>query len=99
MIPPAPRIRQITFSRKFFEVADGTNPKPKTLAVIAADTEFPYTAADRARRSAQGAGLEIVYDKTYPPADDRLHPDRARDRRGQRRYRHRACPIRPTRSA
>src|SRR5437868_10361482 len=56
------------FSKGFFEVAAAQNPKPKTLAIIAADAEFPHNAADGARKNAKEAGLQIVYDKTYPPA-------------------------------
>jgi len=59
--PPA------AFSQGFFEVAAAQNPKPKTLAIIAADAEFPHNAADGARENAKKAGLQIVYDKTYPP--------------------------------
>ena len=38
-------------------------------------------------RTPRKPGLQIVYDKTYPPSDDRLHADRAGDRRGQCRCR------------
>jgi branched-chain amino acid transport system substrate-binding protein len=55
------------FSKGFFEVAAAQNPKPKTLAIVAADAEFPHNAADGARKNAKEAGLQIVYDKTYPP--------------------------------
>ena len=55
------------FSQGFFEIAAAQNPKPKTLAIMAADAEFPHNAADGARENAKKAGLQIVYDKTYPP--------------------------------
>ena len=55
------------FSKGFFEVAAAQNPKPQTLAIVAADAEFPHNAADGARKNAKEAGLKIVYDKTYPP--------------------------------
>jgi branched-chain amino acid transport system substrate-binding protein len=57
----------VSFSKGFFEVAAAQTPKPKTLAIIAADAEFPHNAADGARKNAKAAGLDIVYDKTYPP--------------------------------
>ena len=57
----------VSFSKGFFEIAAAQTPKPKTLAIIAADAEFPHNAADGARKNAKAAGLEIVYDKTYPP--------------------------------
>jgi branched-chain amino acid transport system substrate-binding protein len=56
-----------SFSEPFFKVAAAQKPKPKTLAIIAADAEFPHNAADGARANAKEAGFTIVYDKTYPP--------------------------------
>ena len=56
-----------SFSEPFFKVAAAQNPKPKTLAIIAADAEFARNAADGARANAKAVGLDIVYDKTYPP--------------------------------
>jgi branched-chain amino acid transport system substrate-binding protein len=55
------------FSQGFFELAAAQNPKPKTVAIIAADAEFPHNAAIGARANAKKAGLQVVYDKTYPP--------------------------------
>jgi branched-chain amino acid transport system substrate-binding protein len=55
-------------SQGFFEVAKSINPKPETVAIVAADAEFSRNAADGARANAQAAGLKIVYDKTYPPS-------------------------------
>jgi branched-chain amino acid transport system substrate-binding protein len=57
----------VSFSKGFFEIAAAQNPKPKTLAIIAADAEFPHNASDGARKNAKAAGLQIVYDKNYPP--------------------------------
>jgi branched-chain amino acid transport system substrate-binding protein len=57
----------VSFSQGFFEIAAAQNPKPKTLAIIAGDAEFPRNASDGARKNAKAAGLQIVYDKTYPP--------------------------------
>ena len=62
------------FSKGFFEVAAAQNPKPRTLAIIAGDAEFPRNAADGARRNAKEAGFEIVYDKTYPPSTTDFTP-------------------------
>jgi branched-chain amino acid transport system substrate-binding protein len=58
---------KVDFSRGFFDVAMAQSPKPKTIAIIAADAEFARNAGDGARQNAKSAGLEIVYDKTYPP--------------------------------
>jgi branched-chain amino acid transport system substrate-binding protein len=64
----------VAFSQGFFEIAAAQNPKPKTLAIIAADAEFPHNAADGARKNAKAAGLQIVYDKTYPPTTTDYSP-------------------------
>jgi branched-chain amino acid transport system substrate-binding protein len=66
MIPTGPEPKP-AFSKGFFEVAEAQNPKPKTIAIVAADAEFARNAADGARQNAKAAGLQIVYDKTYPP--------------------------------
>jgi branched-chain amino acid transport system substrate-binding protein len=68
MVPTGGPDPSASFSKGFFEVAAAQNPKPKTLAIIAADAEFPHNAAIGARKNAKEAGLQVVYDKTYPPA-------------------------------
>jgi branched-chain amino acid transport system substrate-binding protein len=55
------------FSRGWFELAAAQNPKPKTVALVAADAEFGKTACDGAREIATKGGFQIVYDKSYPP--------------------------------
>ena len=67
MVPTGGPDPSASFSKGFFEIAAAQNPKPKTLAIIAADAEFPHNAAIGARKNAKEAGLQIVYDKTYPP--------------------------------
>jgi len=56
-----------SFSQGFFAIAEAQNPKPKSIAIVAADAEFSRNAADGARAQAKKAGMNIVYDKTYPP--------------------------------
>src|SRR5581483_2658451 len=68
MAPTGGMDSKASISKGFFDVAEQQNPKPKTLAIIAADAEFARNAADGARSNAKAAGLEIVYDKTYPPS-------------------------------
>jgi branched-chain amino acid transport system substrate-binding protein len=63
-----------SFSQGFFEVAAAQNPKPKTLAIIAGDAEFPRNAADGARKHAKTHGFQVVYDKTYPPSTTDFTP-------------------------
>ena len=56
-----------TFSKGYFDLAMSQTPKPKTLAIVAADAEFAKKASDGAHDNAKAAGLNIVYDRTYPP--------------------------------
>jgi len=56
-----------TFSQGYFDLVMAQTPKPKTLAIVAADAEFSRSASDGARDNAKAAGLKIVYDRTYPP--------------------------------
>jgi branched-chain amino acid transport system substrate-binding protein len=67
MIPSGPDPKP-AFTKGFFDLAMGQNPKPKTVAIVAADQEFSRNASDGARANAKAAGLEIVYDKSYPPS-------------------------------
>ena len=55
------------FSRGFFALVAAQNPKPKTVALLGADAEFGKNAVEGARENAKAAGLQIVYDKLYPP--------------------------------
>jgi branched-chain amino acid transport system substrate-binding protein len=56
-----------SFTEGFFEIAAAQNPKPKTVALAAADAEFAQNACDGARANAKKFGFQIVYDKSYPP--------------------------------
>ncbi len=56
------------FSRAFFELAAAQNPKLRTVALVGADAEYPHSALAGARENLKHAGLEVVYDRTYPPA-------------------------------
>jgi branched-chain amino acid transport system substrate-binding protein len=66
MISAGPNPR-LAFSEGFFAVAMQQNPKPKTIAITAADAEFAQVSASGARENAKKVGLDIVYDKSYPP--------------------------------
>src|SRR3984957_17785395 len=67
MIPSGPDPKP-AFTKGFFDTAMAQTPKPTTVAIVAADQEFSRNAADGARTNAKAAGLNIVYDKTYPPS-------------------------------
>jgi branched-chain amino acid transport system substrate-binding protein len=55
------------FSKGFFEIAAAQNPKPQTVAIVAADAEFARSAADGAREEIKKHGFRIIYDQSYPP--------------------------------
>lgn len=55
-----------SFSQGFFDVAMGMNPKPKTAAIVYAESEFTHTAATGAREWAKKHGLKNVYDRSFP---------------------------------
>ncbi|PWT91499.1 MAG: branched-chain amino acid ABC transporter substrate-binding protein [Proteobacteria bacterium] len=55
-------------SSAFFDVAKSLTPMPKTVALVGADAEFSNNVIVGARANAKTAGLQIVYDRTYPPA-------------------------------
>jgi branched-chain amino acid transport system substrate-binding protein len=55
-------------SKGWFEVAMTMNPKPKTVALVAADAEYAQNVIGGARRIVKEMGLQTVYDKSYPPS-------------------------------
>jgi len=66
MIPSGPDTKP-SFTEGFFQIAAAQNPKPQTVALIAADQEFSKNSCDGARENAKKAGMKVVYDRTYPP--------------------------------
>src|SRR6201982_1051627 len=76
MIPSGPDAKP-AFTKGFFDIAMAQDPKPQTVAIVAADQEFSRNAADGARENAQKLKLKIVYDKTYPPLQADYAPHRA----------------------
>jgi branched-chain amino acid transport system substrate-binding protein len=73
MIPMGPDPKP-AFTEGFFEAAMAQNPKPQTVAIVAADQEFSRNSSDGARENAKKAKLRIVYDKTYPPSTTDFAP-------------------------
>ena len=61
MIPSGPDPKP-SFTVGFFESAMQQNPKPTTVAFIAADQEFSKNACDGAKDNAKKHGLRTVYD-------------------------------------
>jgi branched-chain amino acid transport system substrate-binding protein len=66
MVPTGPDGMK-SFSDGFFKLAAAQQPKPETVAVVAADTEFSKTSADGAKDNAAAQGFKLVYDASYPP--------------------------------
>jgi branched-chain amino acid transport system substrate-binding protein len=67
MQPNGPDARR-EFSKSFYALAMGLDPKPQSVAMVGADAEYSHLALDGARENAKTLGLKIVYDRTYPPA-------------------------------
>jgi branched-chain amino acid transport system substrate-binding protein len=51
----------------YFAAAMSMDPKPKTVALAGADAEFAKNAMAGAREHIKKYGLQIVYDRNYPP--------------------------------
>jgi branched-chain amino acid transport system substrate-binding protein len=64
IMPSGPEPK-VDWSRPFIKLA--TDHGLETIALVGADAEFAQNAVDGARTNAQEAGLEIVYDESYPP--------------------------------
>lgn len=73
MLPSGPDPKH-AFSEPFFAVAMQGDPKPQTLAIVAADAEYPKNASEGARDTAKKLGLKIVYDRSYPPSTTDYSP-------------------------
>jgi len=56
------------FSKGFFDIAKTMNPPVKRLAIVGADAESARNSVEGAMANIKGTGLEIVYNKSYPPA-------------------------------
>jgi len=62
------------FSEGFFDLAAAQQPKPQTVALVAADAEFSKTSVDGARDNAKARGFRIAYDQSYPPSTTDFAP-------------------------
>jgi branched-chain amino acid transport system substrate-binding protein len=63
-----------SYTKGFVDLAVRQNPKPQTVAIVAADAEFALNASGGARENVKTAGLTIVYDRRYPSATTDLAP-------------------------
>jgi len=66
MMPSGPDPKP-AFTKGFFELAMKQNPRPRTVAIVAADAEFSVNAADGALENAKKHSLNVVYNRRYPP--------------------------------
>jgi branched-chain amino acid transport system substrate-binding protein len=64
IMPAGPEPKE-DWSRQFIKLA--TDHGLQTIALVGADAEFSQNALEGARTNAEAAGLEIVYDESYPP--------------------------------
>jgi branched-chain amino acid transport system substrate-binding protein len=62
------------FSKGLFELAAAQNPRPQTVAILAADAEFARSASDGARDEAKKQGFKVIYDQSYPPTTTDFAP-------------------------
>src|SRR5438445_9157323 len=73
MIPSGPDPKP-SYTKGFLDLALRQNPKPKTVAIVAADVEHGLYASEGARDNVKAAGLTVVYDRRYPSATTELAP-------------------------
>jgi branched-chain amino acid transport system substrate-binding protein len=73
IIPSGPDPKP-SFTKGFIELAMKQDPRPATVAIVAADAEFSLNAADGARENSKKAGLKVVYDRRYPPNTNDFAP-------------------------
>jgi branched-chain amino acid transport system substrate-binding protein len=64
IMPAGPEPKE-DWSRPFIQLA--LDNGLQTIALVGADAEFSQNALEGARTNAETAGLEIVYDESYPP--------------------------------
>jgi branched-chain amino acid transport system substrate-binding protein len=75
MLPTGPTAgAKRAFSKGFFETARAMNPPPKTLAIVGADAEASRNLIDGAQENAKEIGLEVVYNRSYPPTTNDFSP-------------------------
>jgi branched-chain amino acid transport system substrate-binding protein len=73
MIPTGPDPK-LSFTKGFLDLAVRQNPKPQTVAIVAADTGHGLYACEGARENVKATGLTVVYDRRYPAATTDLVP-------------------------
>ena len=64
----------VDFSRAWFETIMQLNPKPKTIAFVAADAEFARTLKSGAEVNAKRLGMKVTYNKNFKPGTPDFTP-------------------------
>ena len=75
MIPAGPSSNaKRAFSKGFFDTAKAMKPPVKTLAIVGTDAESSRNAIEGALENAKEAGLEVIYNRSYPPTTNDFSP-------------------------
>lgn len=75
MIPAGPAASaKKAFSKGFFDVAKGMDPPVKTVAILGADAEASRNSIEGALDNVKEAGLQVVYNRSYPPTTTDYSP-------------------------
>ena len=64
----------VDFSRAWFDTIMQLNPKPKSIAFVAADAEFARNLKDGAVTNAKRLGMKIVYNRNFKPGTPDFTP-------------------------
>ena len=73
MIPTGPDPKP-SYTKGFLDLAMRQNPRPQTIAIVAADSGHGLYACEGARENVRTTGLTVVYDRRYPSATTDLVP-------------------------
>jgi branched-chain amino acid transport system substrate-binding protein len=73
MIPTGPDPKP-SYTKGFLDLAMRQNPKPQTVAIVAADAGHGLYACEGARENVKAADLTVVYDRRYPSTTTDLVP-------------------------
>jgi branched-chain amino acid transport system substrate-binding protein len=75
MLPAGPSASaRRAFSKGFFDTAKAMKPPVKTLAIVGTDAESSRNAIEGALDNAKEAGLQVIYNQSYPPTTNDFAP-------------------------
>jgi branched-chain amino acid transport system substrate-binding protein len=73
MVPYGPDPK-VSSAEGFFAVAAQQNPKPQTVSIVSEDSEFGRNGAESAEINAKKYGMQVVYNKSFPPGTTDFSP-------------------------